>query len=143
MQTRISGTLEDIRTGDDLAVVPCGKRSVELPEGEHRIRVVNPDGFAMSSLVLSPSAPVAEARPDRPAVLAWSPTHREVEVSVSSESVVGVAESANPGWSATLDGTELRPVVLDGWRQGFVLPGRTPRASSPWTTSRRRRSGWR
>ena len=125
VQTRISGTLEDIRTGADLAVVPCGKRSVELPEGEHRIRVENPDGFVTSSLVLTPSAPAEEARADRPPVLAWSPTHREVEVSVSSESVVGVAESANPGWTATVDGTELRPVVLDGWRQGFVVPAGT------------------
>ena len=46
-------------------------------------------------------------------------------MSVSSESVVGVAESANPGWTATVDGTELRPVVLDGWRQGFVVPAGT------------------
>ena len=46
-------------------------------------------------------------------------------MSVSSESVVGVAESANAGWTATVDGTELRSVVLDGWRQGFVLPAGT------------------
>ena len=94
-------------------------------EGEHRIRVENPDGFVTSSVVLTPSAPAEEARADRPPVLAWSPTHREVEVSVSSESVVGVAESANPGWTATVDGTELRSVVLDGWRQGFVVPAGT------------------
>ena len=78
-----------------------------------------------SSLVLTPSAPAVQARADRPPVLAWSPTHREVEVSVSSESVLGVAESANAGWTAKIGGTELRPVVLDGWRQGFVVPAGT------------------
>lgn len=122
VQTRISGTLEDIRTGADLSVIPCGRRSVDVPEGEHRIRVVNPNGFVMSSLVLTPSVPAEDARPDRPPVLMWSPTHREVEVSVSSESVLGVAESANAGWTARIGSSELRPVVLDGWRQGFVVP---------------------
>lgn len=125
VQTRISGTLEAVRTGADLAVIPCGKRSVELSEGEHRVRVENPDGFVTSTLVLNPSVPAPAARPERPPVLAWSPTHREVEVSVSSESVVGVTESANAGWTASIDGAELRPVVLDGWRQGFVVPAGT------------------
>jgi arabinofuranan 3-O-arabinosyltransferase len=39
--------------------------------------------------------------------------------------VLGVAESFNRGWTATIDGTDLAPVVLDGWRQGFVVPDGT------------------
>ncbi|WP_210503836.1 alpha-(1-_3)-arabinofuranosyltransferase domain-containing protein [Nocardioides xinjiangensis] len=125
VQTRISGTLQDVRTGADLAVVPCGGRWVRLSAGEHRIRVVNPAGFATSSLALLPDARVDLAGGARPPVRSWSATHREVEVSVDAESVVAVAESANPGWEAEVDGTDLRPVVLDGWRQGFVVPAGT------------------
>ncbi|MFI5532210.1 glycosyltransferase [Kitasatospora sp. NPDC051853] len=33
-----------------------------------------------------------------------------------------LAEDAAPEWKATLDGTELEPVTLDGWAQGFKLP---------------------
>lgn len=125
VQTRISGSLSDIRSGQDLAVIPCGKRSVALTPGEHRIRVVNPEGFVTSSLVLAPSPPAPVGLRDRPTVRSWSSTHREVEVSVSAESVLGVVESFNRGWTATIDGTELRPVALDGWRQGFVVPAGT------------------
>ncbi|MQA94158.1 MAG: glycosyltransferase [Streptosporangiales bacterium] len=33
-----------------------------------------------------------------------------------------LAESADGGWSATLNGAELRPVTVAGWAQGFELP---------------------
>ncbi|WP_083977045.1 glycosyltransferase [Kitasatospora azatica] len=36
--------------------------------------------------------------------------------------VLRLAEQADPGWHATLDGTALKPVTLDGWAQGFQLP---------------------
>ncbi|SCK49247.1 Glycosyltransferase, GT2 family [Streptomyces sp. WMMB 714] len=36
--------------------------------------------------------------------------------------VLRIADSADPGWQATLDGTPLKPVTLDGWAQGFRLP---------------------
>ncbi|WP_191280319.1 alpha-(1-_3)-arabinofuranosyltransferase domain-containing protein [Nocardioides flavus (ex Wang et al. 2016)] len=124
VQTRISGTLGDVRSGRNLAVIPCGKRSVALTPGEHRVRVTNPEGFVTSSLVLAPDPPETAAAV-RPSVRSWSSTHREVEVSSPAESVLGVAESFNRGWTASIDGTDLAPVVLDGWRQGFVVPAGT------------------
>lgn len=36
--------------------------------------------------------------------------------------VLRLAEQADPGWRATLDGTALKPVTVDGWAQGFQLP---------------------
>ncbi|MET9617835.1 glycosyltransferase family 2 protein [Kitasatospora indigofera] len=36
--------------------------------------------------------------------------------------VLRLAERADPGWTATLDGTSLEPVTVDGWAQGFKLP---------------------
>ncbi|MFB8240475.1 glycosyltransferase [Kitasatospora purpeofusca] len=36
--------------------------------------------------------------------------------------VLRLAESAAPEWTATLDGTALERVTVDGWAQGFKLP---------------------
>ncbi|MFE7665663.1 glycosyltransferase family 2 protein [Streptomyces celluloflavus] len=36
--------------------------------------------------------------------------------------VLRIADAADAGWQATLDGKPLKPVTLDGWAQGFELP---------------------
>ncbi|WP_190145356.1 glycosyltransferase family 2 protein, partial [Streptomyces glebosus] len=36
--------------------------------------------------------------------------------------VLRLADTADEGWQATVDGTPLKPVTVDGWAQGFVLP---------------------
>ncbi|WP_329132531.1 glycosyltransferase [Streptomyces sp. NBC_01476] len=36
--------------------------------------------------------------------------------------VLRLADSAAPGWHATLDGKALTPTTVDGWAQGFDLP---------------------
>ena len=36
--------------------------------------------------------------------------------------VLRLADSSDPGWRATLDGTALTPTSVDGWAQGFELP---------------------
>jgi GT2 family glycosyltransferase len=36
--------------------------------------------------------------------------------------VLRLADSAAPGWHATLDGAALTPTTVDGWAQGFDLP---------------------
>ncbi|MFH0244091.1 glycosyltransferase [Streptomyces sp. HK10] len=38
--------------------------------------------------------------------------------------VLRIADAADPGWRATLDGRPLKPVTVDGWAQGFELPAR-------------------
>jgi arabinofuranan 3-O-arabinosyltransferase len=57
----------------------------------------------------------------------WGADHREVEVTaVDTDRVLVVPESINPGWTArTADGTDLRPVTVNGWQQGFVVPAGT------------------
>lgn len=40
----------------------------------------------------------------------------------SGERTLVLAESADSGWHATLDGRELQPTTVRGWAQGFELP---------------------
>ncbi|MDH6140667.1 MULTISPECIES: glycosyltransferase family 2 protein [Kitasatospora] len=58
--------------------------------------------------------------------------------------VLRLAEQADSGWQATLNGTRLTPVTLDGWAQGFQLPAgggtlavtrATPLAHVGWTAA--------
>ena len=37
-------------------------------------------------------------------------------------SYLEVHQTANPGWTATLNGRQLTPVTLDGWQQAYVVP---------------------
>ncbi|MEU5720027.1 glycosyltransferase [Streptomyces sp. NPDC020403] len=55
--------------------------------------------------------------------------------------VLRIADGADPGWQATLNGRTLEPKTVDGWAQGFALPaegGRldltyeTPLAHTAW-----------
>ena len=36
--------------------------------------------------------------------------------------VLALAERADPGWEASVNGRPLIPITVDGWAQGFVLP---------------------
>jgi hypothetical protein len=49
--------------------------------------------------------------------------------------VLRLADQADAGWQATLDGTALTPVTLDGWAQGFQLPASGGRLVVTYRTS--------
>ncbi len=127
VETEIRGTISDVVTGSELTVVPCGQEPVYIASGTQQIRVTSPAGFAVSRLWLEPSDPAApsaggesEAR-----VVSWSPTERTIAVSSEKDAVLSVSESDNPGWEARLDGSRLDPVVVDGWKQGWLIPAGT------------------
>jgi GT2 family glycosyltransferase len=48
--------------------------------------------------------------------------------------VLRVADAADPGWHATLDGRPLDPVTVSGWAQGFQLPAEGGRLELTYTT---------
>ncbi|MFG3260565.1 glycosyltransferase [Streptomyces sp. NPDC048172] len=78
-----------------------------------------------------------------PVAVAAGPVEAHAEVPTGpSGRVLRVADSADSGWRATLDGTPLKSVTVDGWAQGFELPtggGRldltyeTPFTHTVWT----------
>jgi arabinofuranan 3-O-arabinosyltransferase len=98
--------------------------AVRLEAGPHRIRGVGGSPFRISDLTLSPVArrPSPPATPRTIAVTRWEAGRRAVRVGPGTGAYLAMRQNMNRGWRAELDGRRLRPVRLDGWQQGFVVP---------------------
>ncbi|MDG9703175.1 glycosyltransferase family 2 protein [Streptomyces sp. DH37] len=58
-----------------------------------------------------------------PVTVAAGPVEAHTDVPAGPAGrVLRIADAADPGWRATLDGRPLKPVTVDGWAQGFELP---------------------
>ncbi|MFD0418297.1 glycosyltransferase [Streptomyces sp. NPDC127108] len=58
-----------------------------------------------------------------PEPVAAGPVELHTRIPAGKEGrVLRLADSADPGWSATLDGRALTRTTVDGWAQGFELP---------------------
>ena len=127
VQTQVLGTLADVVAGRELEVRACGEEGLALDRGTQRLRVVDPAGFSVTDLWLRPpgwddSEPTA---PPQAAITRWGDTARTVEVDAARDAVLSVTESTNAGWIASVDDRDLEPVVVDGWKQGWLVPAGT------------------
>ncbi|WP_069816276.1 glycosyltransferase [Streptomyces sp. TP-A0874] len=60
---------------------------------------------------------------EEPVAVAAGPVEVHTEVPDGPEGrVLRLADQADPGWQATLDGKPLTATTVDGWAQGFALP---------------------
>ena len=106
----------------------CGGRIVTLSAGVNTIRVDSTPEFTVQSVVLQPrgataAGPVVSPTNEDVEVVEWGPGYREVNIDVAEgPRVLEVNENFNAGWSASLDGEQLQPFRVDGWRQAFWLP---------------------
>jgi arabinofuranan 3-O-arabinosyltransferase len=96
---------------------------VRLAPGIHTIEAESTAQFAVDSVVLEPVGADAAGAAVPVDIHRWEATSREVSFgSSTTPRVLETTENANPGWLATLDGQELTPVRVDGWRQGWLVP---------------------
>jgi arabinofuranan 3-O-arabinosyltransferase len=127
IQTKVTGTVGDVLRREPLTVTPCS----ELPAfttGIARIRLDANPMFKPESVTLR----LQQRTPDdTDAGIVNAPTgidednpeHRVITVApADTAQVLVVHENENPGWKATLDGTTLEKVRIDGWQQGYVIP---------------------
>jgi arabinofuranan 3-O-arabinosyltransferase len=126
-ETRVDATLGEILSGHEVSVIPCGSDTVRLEPGTHRITVKGSRFVDPVSVTIAPrSARAAEAaamETRRPVdIVEWQDARRVVAIAPGVESILRVAESANDGWVAELDGLPLDAVRVDGWQQGWVIP---------------------
>ncbi|MET0422266.1 MAG: alpha-(1-_3)-arabinofuranosyltransferase [Actinoplanes sp.] len=53
----------------------------------------------------------------------WKPTVRRLHLDTyPNQRVLALRENTNPGWQATVAGTTLKPLIVDGWQQGWIVP---------------------
>ncbi|MFZ2527343.1 MAG: alpha-(1-_3)-arabinofuranosyltransferase, partial [Rhodococcus sp. (in: high G+C Gram-positive bacteria)] len=126
--TSVTTTVGALAAGAEIPATLCGTDTVPLPAGRVDIDVAPGTAFVVSSVNL----PVPGAAPPVPASVeldrgVWTEDLRELQVpAADTERIVVVPESTNVGWVATApDGGELTPVVVDGWQQGWIVPGGT------------------
>jgi arabinofuranan 3-O-arabinosyltransferase len=122
VRTRVVGTLGDVMAGNELIISPCSAplTSVRLSPGAHRLVVGRSDLVVPTRVSLGRAASQPEQRPVE--AQRWDTSRRSVVVDPGPEALLRVAESANAGWTAMLDGERLPPVQVDGWQQGWVVP---------------------
>jgi arabinofuranan 3-O-arabinosyltransferase len=137
--TSVVTTLGEVLSGREVGIEPCTRSGAVLTSGTHRI-VLNRTGLVdpLRVVVGAPAAEPAPAVTRSTSVQAWDVSSRAVDVGPGPEAVLRVPESANPGWTAQLDGTALAPLRIDGWQQGWIVPegagGRVVLTYAPTTT---------
>lgn len=122
VETEVRGSLGAVLDGTPLELRACSPLG-PVRSGDHRLSVTSTDRFTVASTTLDATVTPAPAVGERTLTVEdWQDTRRVVTVGAGGDAVLRVAENANPGWRATLDGDALEPVVLDGWQQGYAVP---------------------
>ncbi|MGZ8778034.1 MAG: alpha-(1-_3)-arabinofuranosyltransferase domain-containing protein, partial [Mycobacterium sp.] len=125
-QTSIDTTVGALLDGEPVAAQPCQAGPIVLPAGAQELLISPGTAFTADGVQLDgPLANRIYSAATVPAQIeSWSADHRDLNVAASEASrVLVVPESVNPGWIAhSTDGTQLTPVTVNGWQQGWVLP---------------------
>jgi arabinofuranan 3-O-arabinosyltransferase len=102
-------------------------RLVSLKAGQNRLTLASTPLTRPQSLVLTRAGYVAPSLVfELPTTtLHWGATQRSVLVHATAAAVLVVRENANPGWRATVNGTSLTSVMVDGWEQAWLVPAGT------------------
>ncbi len=96
---------------------------ITLPAGTHTLEMAPSAELLVDSVALIPVA-APRARPAQsPEIVRWAATSRAVEVEQAPyRRTLELAENFNPGWVASVGGTPLEALRVDGWRQAFLVP---------------------
>ncbi|MEC3980075.1 alpha-(1-_3)-arabinofuranosyltransferase domain-containing protein [Amycolatopsis sp. H20-H5] len=125
--TSVSGTVGDLTGFNPLTVTLCTPSgTLKLAPGKHWLSSPGSAGpLAITDLSLSTASPPPPTVNRAVTVLNWAAQHREVRIAAGGSTYLAVHQVYDAGWTASLNGTALTPVQLDGWQQGFVVPAGT------------------
>ena len=123
-ETSVSGTVGDfyaLRTMSMAICTPGG--TVSLSPGTHTVIADDAgSGFKVTGLSLIGTAVEPSTAPRAITVDRWGAESRTITASAGPAALLNVHQNYSPGWVATVGGHQLKPVRLDGWQQGWVLP---------------------
>ncbi|UDY22424.1 alpha-(1-_3)-arabinofuranosyltransferase domain-containing protein [Nocardioides sp. Kera G14] len=119
VQTRLVASADDLYAMRKVPARLCGPAA--LQSGANDIRVDATDTLIPLSLTVQDAGVslVGTANESRRATTA---TTRTIEPSPGTV-ILDQQENANAGWQATQGGHRLKPIILDGWRQGWLADG--------------------
>lgn len=120
--TALTGTVSDAAEYRPVDLAVCSD-AVPLASGEHTLETVVGDPFTVTRITMAETTELRSASARPVSVDTWEATERRVEVGAGPATVLVVHEHFNEGWEAALAGERLAPVRVDGWQQGFVVPG--------------------
>jgi arabinofuranan 3-O-arabinosyltransferase len=126
--TSISGTLAELTDLQPIRFAACTNDfgGLALAAGSHGFEAKSTLApFVITSAVLrsgraSPATSASGAR--KATIEQWSADARTLKVTAGPATYLAVAQNYNSGWSASLGGQSLKPVRIDGWQQGFIVP---------------------
>ncbi|MEU6664109.1 glycosyltransferase [Streptomyces sp. NPDC046821] len=86
-------------------------------------RLSQQDGTALWRVDRQVSRASIVSGSDEPQAVAAGPVELHTKIPAGKPGrVLRIADTADAGWTATLDGTPLTKTTVDGWAQGFQLP---------------------
>lgn len=124
--TTVSGTVGDLEEFKPLPFIACTPPGgLQLASGGHTFSAKATDApFEVTSIALqdtqTPPRVTSPARTVR--VDKWNAESRTLTVGAGPATLVALSQNYNAGSVATMGGHTLKPVRIDGWRQGYVVP---------------------
>ncbi|WP_197521694.1 alpha-(1-_3)-arabinofuranosyltransferase family protein [Nocardia sp. 852002-20019_SCH5090214] len=132
LHTSVTATADALLTGKPVSATVCvpgdggAPGTVDLPAGSVDVTVAPTELFSVDELRLDNTAFAADGSASPESLAPGSPedTGRPAGIDApAGDRLLVLPLSTNVGWTAhTGDGHALRPVVVDGWKQGWVIP---------------------
>jgi arabinofuranan 3-O-arabinosyltransferase len=129
--TSFRASSQTLIRGGSVPFTVCGSAQVTLPSQSTSLRVLPTPVFRADSVTLVhgqlPNVGVLGAADAAVSAVAVSRdsrgTPRSLELpSRAGQTLLTLPQNINDGWTASLDGTELTSVRVDGWKQGWMVP---------------------
>jgi arabinofuranan 3-O-arabinosyltransferase len=127
--TSVTGNKQDLLYGLPVILNLCTKE-LNLTKGSHFVQALASSSFFPTSLNLIPvnyplfiynqteiNQPTRQVQ-----VINWGNETRSLQIGPGKQAILEIHEDANLGWAATLNGQSLKPITVDGFQQGFLIP---------------------
>ncbi len=125
-ETSVTGTIGELVNLDPVLISVCTPTGgLQLQAGTHGFEAESAGAqFLPTSIVVQPAhAPSTAHLAHRSAeVENWGADSRSVAVGAGPATYLVLAQNYNSGWVAHLGGKTLKPVRVDGWEQGYLIP---------------------